>query len=205
MCGKYTLLARNLENGLISFVEICVNYTNCPIVIKDDGSICPDDPAPALVMMKSKATPMAMRWGFHTTQDSRLIINARSESVDERVMFRQLVNTHRCALPAGGYFEWRNNDNLRHLISRADGQLLYLAGLYRFDENGVPRFVVLTRDAYGPHAKIHNRMPCLLHSREEARQWISGQLALDELRRRADENLSIEAQEAEQLSMDFPD
>lgn len=207
MCGKYTLIVGIMDDRMNLIIEMCNDYTNskCEIIVKDCGEICPNDAAPALVLTKNKATAMAMRWGFHATQGQKLVINARSETAEERSMFKRLVDSRRCALPAAGYFEWRDDDNLRHLISRSDGQPFYLAGLYTFGDDGIPRFVVLTRNAYGEHAEVHSRMPCLLYSKEEARLWISGALALENLYMRTDENLMIEAQESEQLRMTFDD
>lgn len=207
MCSKYTLLVGIMDDRMNLIIEMCNNYTNnkCEIIVKERGEISPNDAAPALVSMKNKTTAMAMRWGFHASQSQKLVINARCETADERIMFKRLVDNRRCAMPAAGYFEWRDDDNLRHLISRSDGQPFYIAGLYTFDDDGIARFVVLTRNAYGAHAKIHGRMPCLLYSKEEARRWISGVLTLENLCTLEDEKLIIEAQESEQLRMEFDD
>ena len=188
-------------------IEICNKCPNgkAEIILRENGEICPGDTAPALAVDRQKVTAMVMRWGFHTQMSGRLIINARSESVGERKMFSQLVSRQRCALPIAGYFEWRDEDNLKYRIVRKDRRIFYLAGLYRHDEADVPHFVVLTRSAYGEHAEIHNRMPCLLHSKEEARRWISGDMPLDELCVRTDDDLLAEAQGHEQLKMDFDD
>lgn len=207
MCGKYTVLLGNLDDRMNSLVEICNKYTNgdCEIVLRENGEICPDDAAPSLAVQKQKVTAMAMRWGFRVPVNDRLVINARCETAHERKMFASLIERWRCALPASGYFEWRDEDNLRHRIYRRDKQVFYLAGLYRFDEEGIPRFVVLTREAYGKHAQIHKRMPCLLHSKEEARRWISGGIMLNELYTQRNDDLIVEAQEHEQLRMSFQD
>ncbi|MCL2164219.1 MAG: SOS response-associated peptidase [Oscillospiraceae bacterium] len=49
-----------------------------------------------------------MHWGFLLPGQSRrpLIINARSETMTEKPMFRRLVETNRCIIPASGFFEW---------------------------------------------------------------------------------------------------
>jgi len=188
-------------------IEMCNKCTNqkCEIIVRKNGEICPNDAAPTLSVVNGQTAALAMRWGFHSTQNSKLIINARSETAGERIMFRRLLEHNRCAMPIAGYFEWRDTDHLRHLISRANGEFFYLAGLYSYDDDGIARFVVLTREACGEHAKIHNRMPCLLYSKEEARQWISGVLSLENLRSRMPENLDITAQGVEQLRIDFDD
>lgn len=207
MCGKYTLLIGIIDDRMKMIVEICNNCTSksCDIILRENGEICPNDAAPALMVDRRKVTAIPMRWGLQSPVGSKLIINARGETVKERKMFSQLIRRQRCAMPSAGYFEWRDEDNVRHQISRQNGEAFYLAGLYRYDESGVPRFVVLTREAYGEHARIHSRMPCLLHSKEEARRWISGEIGIEELCTRMDEDLMVEVQGVEQLKMDLDD
>lgn len=206
MCGKYKLPA-GIEMICTNITcEICDNITrsNCSDMRPIKDIIVPDDSAPALIMTNNRAKAVLMQWGFRTN-DKKMIINARSETVNEKSMFKNLVNEQRCALPTAGYFEWRDSDKLRHLISESDGQMFYLAGLYRYDSEGILRFVVLTRSAYDDHAKLHDRMPCLLFSKEEARRWVSGELAIEVFASRRGENLKIEVQEPEQLYMQFDD
>lgn len=206
MCCKYTIPQKIADMCTKDKDKICDNVTY-DVSKKECGIntiINPDDAAPALIMKNNKASAVLMRWGFQS-KEKKLIINARGESIRERKMFMHLADKQRCALPAAGYFEWRNRDKLRYLISRQDDQTFYLAGLYQYDAHGVPRFVVLTRSAYDEHAKLHDRMPCLLFSREEARRWISGKLSFDAFFGRSTDILKIEAQEAEQLLMEFDD
>ena len=63
--------------------------------------------------------------------------------------------------------------------------------------------MVLTRAAYGSHAKIHDRMPCLLYSKAEARQWICGAMPLEKLCTAEPDALKIEVQGLDQLKMEF--
>lgn len=206
MCNKYTLAVGLHDKKSKLLVDICNKNAQADQKISTDGlsGILPGDNAPALLMINHRAAAVSMRWGF-TAKNGKPIINARSETLSERTMFKGIVNHQRCALPASGYFEWRDGDHLRHLIRRGDGQDFYLAGLYRSDERGRLHFVVLTRAAQGPHARIHNRMPCILHSRQEARQWISGAMPIDSLRNSDTDVLQIEVQGPDQLMMDFDD
>ena len=206
MCNKYTLIVGIHDKKSQLLVDICnVNASaDQQIDLNHLSGILPDDNAPALMMRNHQAAAVSMRWGF-SANNGKLIINARSETVRERAMFKGLVDYQRCALPASGYYEWRDGDNLRHLIQRSDGQDFYLAGLYRSDERGQLHFVILTRAAYGPHAKIHSRMPCLLHSRQEARQWIAGILPVESLCISRADPLKIEVQGLDQLMMEFDD
>lgn len=206
MCGIYTLMVGFLSENLKVTVDLCNEAleNSGKISLNNGGEIRPNDLAPAIFAPNSRICAAPMRWGF-AKYDKGLIINARSESAGQRRIFKDLTGNNRCALPAAGYFEWREADRLKHLITPTDAEGFYLAGLYRNEADDVPHFVVLTREAFGAHAGIHSRMPVILTSKEEVRQWLRGSLSIDALSARMPENLSIQAMGAEQLCMDFDD
>ena len=197
MCGKYTLMVDKMSGEMRVALDLCgINPEN------KGFDISPDTHAPVLLVEENRVTISSMKWGF-SRDGEKLTINARSESVTERAMFRSLTDRGRCALPAMGYYEWRDSDHQKYLICSRTNAPIYLAGLYRTEENGERRFVVLTRDALGEHAKIHSRMPVVIESRLEARQWIWGLLSLNELISSNTVDLKVCAVGPEQLSMDF--
>lgn len=204
MCGRYTLEMNECDEKMLRMIELCNRNAVPDQKISHRAEILPGDNAPAIISINHRPTAISMQWGF-AKENGGLVINARSEDAGDRKLFRSLIHGQRCALPAAGYYEWRDRDHLRHVISRENGSALYLAGLYRSDEKGRFHFVVMTRNAYGPHAKIHDRMPCLLFSKEEARLWISGTMPVEALRAPINEDLHIEAQGFEQLCMDLDD
>ena len=195
-----------MNDNLRKIVEMC-NYSadnTHSIISEDSGEIRPNDAAPALIEARGRIRAVSMRWGFERN-DGKMIINARSESASERITFRNLVERNRCALPAAGYFEWRDADRLKHLVAPEDSDGFYLAGLYKTNDRGEPRFVVLTREAFGMHARIHSRMPLLLTSGAQVRRWLNGTLSLDELVASMPERLSVQPLGAEQMGMNFDD
>lgn len=202
MCGKYTLIVGFLSDTMEKFVQLCNQSPKSPdkIIFREDGQIQPGDCAPALMVASKKVDAVAMRWGF-TQTEKKLVINARSETAAQKPLFASLTAYNRCALPAFGYYEWRDLDHLKHLISLEEGRPLYLAGLYRPEEDGL-HFVVLTREAFGEHAQIHRRMPLVLTSREDARRWLDGAMPIEELRDRRPEGLCVQPAEPEQLRLD---
>jgi len=125
-----------------------------------------------------------MRWGLvpHWTKDpgvgSRLI-NARAETAASKPAFRDAVARRRCLLPADGWYEWQRaagragnpvggTHKQPFFITPADGSGLAMAGLWsswRSPDATAPPLVtcaVLTTDAVGPLAEIHDRMPLIL-------------------------------------------
>lgn len=158
------------------------------------GEIFPSDPAAVL----TAAGPRVMRWGFSRPSGAALVVNARSETADEKPMFRAAL---RCLVPAAHYFEWahRGADRIKYRIGAESGPL-YMAGLYRA-EDGTPSFVVLTRAADARIAFIHGRMPLILSSGARA-AWLRG-APLEKARREAVPQLFF-VREDGQTSL-FPD
>lgn len=204
MCGRYLLSVAYSTEKLRNFVEICNKFADPSeqIPFVDFLQIHPNDCAPVLMALNCHTQAASMRWGF-PKKGGGLVINARSEDAEARPMFRSLLAQNRCAVPASGYYEWRDGDHQMHLIASKGGEGIYLAGLYQMDEHGKRRFVVLTRSAFGAHAKIHGRMPLVLSSVDEAKQWIHGTLALEALSAHEPDSLSIQPVGAEQLQMDL--
>lgn len=117
-----------------------------------------------------------MRWGLIPSWAkpdfvSAHTINARSESVHEKPSFRQAFKSRRCLIPADGYYEWATelgkiSSKQPFFIHRKDSKPLAMAGVY---ENGTA--AIITKDASGTLAAIHNRMPLFL-SRDQWSTWL---------------------------------
>ena len=104
-------------------------------------------------------------------QSQSQAINARSESVHEKPTFRTAFRQSRCLVPATGYYEWatelgRYKTKQPVFISRDDERLLAFAGIFDrwISPEGEIRdsVAIITRDAVGDLAKVHNRMPLFL-------------------------------------------
>ena len=111
-------------------------------------------------------------------------INARSESVHEKPTFRSAFRTHRCLVPASGYYEWatelgRYKTKQPVFISRDDNKLLAFAGIYDrwISPQGEIKdsVAIITRDAVGDLARVHNRMPLFL-PRDRWSKWMDSNL-----------------------------
>jgi putative SOS response-associated peptidase YedK len=57
---------------------------------------------------------------------------------------------------------------------------LFFAGLYR-DFEGEREFVILTRNASGEVAEVHDRMPVILRV-DQIEAWLSGAMALGDIK-----------------------
>jgi len=180
MCGRYTT---GTEEENVYFREIMeeANRTlngEAPVRIRDNGDVYPGDAAPVFVAERKSERVAGMIWGFN--YDGKKVINARSETAHIKPAFRQSLASMRCLVPVMGYYEW-NAQKERFLFTEPNGDILYLAGLFRFGIRGVPEFTVITRAAYGAYAEIHDRMPLIirekelwLHDAEMSRKMLSG-------------------------------
>lgn len=122
-----------------------------------------------------------MRWGLIPSWAkpdfvSAHTINARSESVHEKPSFRQAFKSRRCFIPADGYYEWatelgKYESKQPFFIHRKDKKPLAMAGIY---ENGTA--AIITKEATGAFAAIHNRMPLFL-SPEDWEHWLDSEVS----------------------------
>lgn len=127
-----------------------------------------------------------MRWGlvpFWAKDPSvgNRMINTRAESAAEKPAFRQALSRRRCLVPADGWFEWKAAEaspggkaaKEPFFMTGPDGESLAFAGLWetwrdpKADPAAPPliTFSVVTTQAVGQLAEIHDRMPLVLPKR----------------------------------------
>ncbi|PKN72718.1 MAG: DUF159 family protein [Candidatus Cloacimonetes bacterium HGW-Cloacimonetes-3] len=112
------------------------------------------------------------RWGLIPSWMKEIpahaMINIRSETITEKPSFRVSFLRRRCIIPANGFYEWRKQDKQPFFIHAADGDLLYMAGIYDTwespDGSYVPSLGIITTASDRTIGAIHDRMPLLLSS-----------------------------------------
>ena len=138
--------------------------------IKTFGEIRPADVVPVIAPdRRGNRAVFPMKWGF---SGRSLLINARSETAGAKPTFQESWERRRCIVPASWYFEWEHikDDGSRartgdkYMIRPKDSAMTWLCGLYRIEE-GLPVFVVLTREPDEKIRFIHDRMPLILPER----------------------------------------
>lgn len=111
-----------------------------------------------------QATPM--RWGFRR-EFSDCINNARTDKLDSPT-WTEAWRERRCVIPASAFYEWSGGEKgAKQTYALEDpaapGNWLWMAGLWEADaRTGELCYAMLTRDASGPIAAIHDRMPVIL-------------------------------------------
>lgn len=122
-----------------------------------------------------------LRWGLIPSwaQDQSIgskMINARSETVIEKLAFKRAVRYRRCVVPSSGFYEWSTEGKakLPWYIRLKDGSPMVFAGLWetwKSPEGEVESFTILTTAANQLVAPLHDRMPVIL-SPDEYSTWL---------------------------------
>lgn len=114
-------------------------------------------------------------------------INARSETVHEKITFKEAFQRRRCLLICNGFYEWKRTTIKRpFLFHRPDFGLIVMAGLWQpqYLEDGTKEYglSILTTEANNLMKPIHHRMPVIL-KKDEAKNWLNPTSSLLELQR----------------------
>lgn len=146
------------------------------------GEMFPTNHAAVIAAIRREPAPMQMQWGFKAF-DGKLLINARSEIVQEKPTFKKHVREHRCLIPASYYFEWKSSpgikQKIRHIMRDPQRTTVYMAGVFRLEEpEDIPRFVILTRRAANQIKDIHDRMPVMLEG-DAKDAWLAPDAPID--------------------------
>jgi len=119
-----------------------------------------------------------VRWGLvppwaENAAVGHRMFNARSESASGKPAFRSAFRKRRCLIPADGFYEWggtTGSSKQPHLFTRPDGGLFAFAGLFEVWHAGAADELrtgtILTTEANGVLAGIHDRMPVILDPRD---------------------------------------
>lgn len=144
------------------------------------GDVHPSEPALILRADHKEMVLEVLKWGYEAYGKKTLIFNARSETVQERPMFRRDFEERRCLVPATKFYEWKkiNAKQKEKYEFFAQNEILYLAGIYHKDPAG-DRFTILTREAEGCMVGVHHRMPLILHKKDMGRWLFSNKNALE--------------------------
>jgi putative SOS response-associated peptidase YedK len=165
MCGRFALY---IQAG--AFLDIF----GCPPpdALEPRYNIVPDREIVVIVQAAEGRRAGRLRWGLlppwaETPNDRGRQINARSESVFEKPMFKSAALRHRCLIPASGFYEWQKAGKASqpYFIHRKDGSPVAMAGIWRrstIGETATATCAILTMDAYPAIAGIHHRMPVML-------------------------------------------
>eukprot|EP01138_Halocafeteria_seosinensis_P001104 gb/GECG01001129.1/.p1 GENE.gb/GECG01001129.1/~~gb/GECG01001129.1/.p1 ORF type:complete len:317 (+),score=53.02 gb/GECG01001129.1/:1-951(+) len=156
---------------------------------------------------------MTAKWGlipsFHKRGDkldSFRLMNARAESVNQKPIYKRLVNRRRCVIVFDGFFEWQKDEKGEkqpYYIYRKDGKPIMLAGLWdcfhdsdeskdqlqeeenkvggESGEEDIYSYTILTMAASPALSWLHHRMPVLLNNEEQVNAWLDHSMKFQDI------------------------
>jgi putative SOS response-associated peptidase YedK len=160
----------------------------------------PDDEATRRVrLMRWGLVPPWVKAGPDGAPDDKgpLLINARADKVASSPAFRGSAKSKRCLVPMDGWYEWRPNPDgvvkgkktpkTPFFMHRDDGDPLFMAGLWSVwrpkdaakDAAPLLSCTIITTDAVGELAEIHDRMPLIL-AEDAWDRWLNPDAPLDD-------------------------
>lgn len=138
-------------------------------------------------------------------------LNAKSETIFEKISFKSSIISKRCLIPATGYFEWQhvNKEKIPYYIFLQNRDIFSFAGIWdtftTSDHREINTFAILTTTADEFNSKIHNtkkRMPVILEEEQE-KQWLEPNLEKKNIEKMfKNNNLKFDAYKVSRLLSD---
>ncbi|NND92877.1 MAG: SOS response-associated peptidase [Granulosicoccus sp.] len=147
-----------------------------------------------VVRLDDELTLVPMSWGISMSLPgkkgmvTRRIQNSRDDKVWSSRLWKPLIERQRVLVPVNGFYEWkRENRKLvaAYYITPASAAAMFFAGIYKAsaDESAKPEVSIITTSANERMSEVHDRMPVILQSDNEAMAWLqeNDRSTLDEL------------------------
>jgi putative SOS response-associated peptidase YedK len=182
MCGRFTLTINQEE--LKAHLSTNFNVANFSAVFNlPRFNIAPGQEIIALINDGKNNRVGHLKWGFIPSfaKDEKIgfsMINAKSETLDEKISFRQSFEKRRCLILADSFYEWKRvgKDKTPMRIKFKDGKIFAMAGIWntytRPDGQKVHSCAIVTTSANKLIGEIHDRMPVILDKENQA-IWIN--------------------------------
>ena len=156
MCGRYVVTNAVHKTREIVKSAIAVNDI-------DNFNASPQQRLPVIKSYTNGKTIESLQWGLtHSLAKEKKIkplINARLETLKEKISFKNLINNNRCLVVADGYYEWKREkiNKKSYYFTRLDNQTMFFAGIYKDYQ-----FIIITMQANSNVIDIHHRQPVII-------------------------------------------
>lgn len=186
MCGRFTVTAEG------DVVKSDFGLHEVPAGYQPRFNVAPMQDVLAVIHDGARPRAGWMRWGLVPAwaADASIgakMINARSETIDQKSAFREAFEKRRCLIVADSFYEWQKIGNVKvpMRIRLRGGGLFAFAGLWeRWSRGGSDPLItctILTTTPADSIASIHDRMPVILDP-EDYGQWLSRDADPDSLK-----------------------
>ena len=160
MCGRFVVTNPVAKTKSIVKTAIKVEDT-------ENYNAHPYQQLPVIKKYTNGNTLELMKWGIIPTwakqKDFKPLINARLETIDEKISFKKHIKLHRCIAVADRFYEWRREGKIKtpFYFLRYDKKMMFIAGI--FEDN---QFCLITEQAAENINEIHHRQPVILNEKD---------------------------------------
>ena len=157
MCGRYVVT--NPVSKTNKIVKSAIQIDD-----KENYNAHPYQKLPVIKKYINGNTLENLKWGlvpsWSKKKDFKALINARLETIDEKISFKKLIKLYRCVAVADGFYEWKREEKNKtpYYFERVDKKNMYMAGIYENNE-----FCLITENASENIKPIHHRQPVILN------------------------------------------
>ena len=184
MCGRYSLSKSKIDLEERFQAEMLADF-------KPRYNIAPTQLVPVITSESPKGFSF-FYWGI--TPDfgqnkpvAQKLINAKAETVHEKISFKSSFEKRRCLIPADGFYEWKKlgkKTKIPHRFTLREDEIFSFAGIWEEYESISGEiqhtFLILTTSPNEVVSEVHDRMPVIL-SRENEKKWLDKYSSQDEL------------------------
>jgi len=183
LCGRFTLTKRK-EEIIKTYRKLFESEINdiSQKIYAESYNIAPSQNVTVIYKKGTNTVFDYHRWGLipHWAKDKKIgykMINSRVETIAEKPAFKNSFFFNRCLIIADGYFEWlkKDKEKVPYYFFIEDHKLFAFAGIRSTWINGdevINSCSIITTNAVGKAAKIHDRMPIILNPKAES-YWIN--------------------------------
>jgi len=159
MCGRYVVTNAVHKTREIVKSAIAVNDA-------DNFNASPQQKLPVIKSYTNGKTIESLQWGLTHSWDKekkiKPLINARLETLKEKLSFKNLIN-NRCLVVADGYYEWKREKigKQPYYFTRFDNKTIYFAGIYKNHQ-----FIIITMQGDSNAIDVHHRQPVIINEKD---------------------------------------
>ncbi len=160
MCGRYVITNPVLKTKKI--IKSAINVDNI-----ENYNAHPHQELPVIKKYINGNTLEKLKWGivppWSKNKDFKPLINARLETINEKISFKKLIKQTRCVAVADGFYEWKREEKFKtpYYFLRKDKKLMFIAAIYENKE-----FCLITEEAGKNVNQIHHRQPVILNEND---------------------------------------
>ena len=158
MCGRYKICKPVSKTADLVRKNIKVEDT-------DNYNAHPSQKLPIIKSYTNGKALESYEWGLVPDWSKKIekfspLINARKETLMEKVTFKNLIQTSRCVVVADGYYEWtkEKKGKVPYYFTKEDNEIMFFAAIHQNNQ-----FCIITRESRENISNIHQREPLIIN------------------------------------------